>query len=88
MSKYGYEGIVVLNIDADPEVGDMPTFNIDQFMSNCDHSTAYHLHTHQYIIAGPFDDLWAGWVNHCDDEPQEFMERVISGHDNCPVVEE
>jgi len=87
MSKYSYEGIVELAIDADPEVGDMPEFDINEFMSNCSHSNVKEARPHQYTITGPFDDLWEGWVNYCDDEPSEFMERVISGHDNCPQME-
>ena len=86
MSKYGYPGTVVVSIDAHPECGDMPTFDIKQFMSNCEYSTVVEPYPHQYNITGPFDDLWQGWVNHCDDEPNEFMARVIKGHENCPPI--
>lgn len=40
----------------------------------------------QFYITGSFDQLWSGWVNTIGDTPEEFMECVVSGHENCPEL--
>ena len=91
-SGTSFDGLVTLEIDGDPDGGDMPMFDIGEFRSYAMEEDFGPLQVKEsgrgiYLITGPFDQLWNAWVNCCDDEPDEFMERVVSGHENCPDME-
>ena len=94
MPEYGsgtdFSGEVTIEIDADPEVGDMPTFDLGLFLEICEEDglpcDVQKPMENVYQITASFDQLWNGWVNCCGDEPDEFMARVISGHENCPEL--
>tara|TARA_B100000424_G_C22671854_1_gene368677 strand:+ start:30 stop:386 length:357 start_codon:yes stop_codon:yes gene_type:complete len=69
---------------------DMPTFNLSEFQSYCEEyggcNVEENLGGEVLVLTGSFDALWEGWVNCCGDEPDEFMARVVAGHENCPSL--
>tara|TARA_B100000575_G_scaffold237708_1_gene199891 strand:- start:217 stop:582 length:366 start_codon:yes stop_codon:yes gene_type:complete len=82
-----FGGLVTLEID----YTDMPMFDLAEFKSHCAEMGGCRVVKEIYggeilHIEGPFQALWEGWVNCCDDEPTEFMARVIAGHENCPSM--
>ena len=86
-SGTAFAGMVTIAIDL---VDDMPNFDANVFASLCDEMggcTIKEASKDILHITGSFDALWEGWVNYVDDEPDEFMERVISGHENLPDME-
>ena len=81
-----FGGQVTLEID----YLDMPTFNLSEYQSFCAEyggcSVQEKMGGEVLLLTGSFDALWEGWVNCCGDEPDEFMARVVSGHENCPAL--
>ena len=82
-----FSGSVTLAVD----YTDMPTFNYEEFQSYCDNMGGCQIVAEEFggeliHIEGSFDALWEGWVNCCGDEPDEFMVRVVKGHENCPAL--
>ena len=90
MPEYGsgtdFSGSVTIAVD----LMDMPTFNLAEYQSYCSEyggcSVQEKAGGEVLILTGSFDALWEGWVNCCGDEPDEFMARVIAGHENCPEL--
>ena len=79
-----FSGSVSIEVD----LMDMPTFDLAEYQSYCSEyggcSVQEKMGGEVLVLTGSFDALWEGWVNCCGDEPDEFMTRVVAGHDNCP----
>ena len=81
-----FDGDVTLELDTE---GDLIGLDIAEFNGFCQEFGGCDHEQHSpgvYLVTGSFDALWNGWVNCCGDEPDEFMVRVVSGHENCPEL--
>ena len=82
-----FSGNVVLKLHKE-EWPDLDVMEFEDFCRDIGHCHISHeldsANSHVLTISGSFDALWNGWVNCCGDDPQEFMDHVVEGEENCP----